>query len=273
MTLPTFDYVRPSTIDEVLELLAEHRERASILAGGQSLLPLLASGSVHADVVIDLGGLEPVGPSTDDELRVLGCHVTQSDAERCGVTALERVLPWVGHRQTRNRGTICGSLAHGDPLGEIPLAFAVAGSHVVAASRRGRRAIPARRFASGLDRLEPDELLLESAWRHDDGGVRVAVHEITQSTTVVSAIAQVDGGATSVAVSGPRRGPVAFDFADPEPGSEAVRPTLASALASVEFIADRQGSADYRRAVAVELAARAVAECLADDRVNTGDRS
>jgi 2-furoyl-CoA dehydrogenase FAD binding subunit len=162
-----FDYVRPDTVDEVLALLAEHGDDARILAGGQSLVPMLNLRLIEPAVLIDISRIAALDVIGEAGGKIeIGAAVTQNKllawpqlAEK--LPLLAAALPFVGHFQTRNRGTICGSVAHADPSSELPLALAVLGGDVVLHSRRGIRMLPAADFQ--IDMLttarDADELM------------------------------------------------------------------------------------------------------------------
>lgn len=162
-----FDYVRPDTVDEVLALLAEHGDDARILAGGQSLVPMLNLRLIDAAVLIDISRIAELGEIRDLPAVEIGAAVTQNAllawpllAQRLPLVAA--ALPFVGHFQTRNKGTVCGSIAHADPSSELPLALAVIGGDVVLRSKaRGERVLSVSEFQKGMlaTAREPDELI------------------------------------------------------------------------------------------------------------------
>ena len=144
-----FDYVRPDTVEEALALLAEYGDDARVLAGGQSLIPMLNLRLIEASVLIDisriaaLDGIRDLGNTIE-----IGAAVTQNALMAWPQLArklplLAAALPLVGHFQTRNKGTVCGSIAHADPSSELPLALAVLEGQVVLRSKRGTRAVAA----------------------------------------------------------------------------------------------------------------------------------
>lgn len=163
-----FTYVRPASLAEALDALAHYGEDARVLAGGQSLIAMLNLRLVDAAALIDIAGLEELRRIrvTGDTLEI-GAAVTQNRLLNWPeltrrVPLLAKMLPWVGHFQTRNRGTVCGSLAHADPSSEIPLALATLGGSVVLRSKRGERVLPAADFQLGVlsTAREPDEMLV-----------------------------------------------------------------------------------------------------------------
>ncbi len=166
-----FDYARPDTIEEALALLAEYGDDARILAGGQSLIPMLNLRLLDPAVLIDISRIGELDVIRDcgDAIEV-GAAVTQNALMawphlRDKLRLIDAALPFVGHFQTRNRGTVCGSIAHADPSSELPLALAVLGGEVVLRSKeRGERVLAARDFQKDMltTAREPDELIVSS---------------------------------------------------------------------------------------------------------------
>ncbi len=162
-----FDYVRAETLDEALDALARHGADARILAGGQSQVAMLNFRLIETEVLIDITRIEAL-----DYIRIengaleIGAATRQSDlkdwpglAEK--VPMLHAALPFIGHVQTRNRGTVCGSIAHSDPSSELPLCLAVLEGEVVLRSKRAERTLKAADFQ--LEMLTtaraPDEMI------------------------------------------------------------------------------------------------------------------
>ncbi|HUD88591.1 MAG TPA: FAD binding domain-containing protein, partial [Xanthobacteraceae bacterium] len=148
-----FDYVQPDTVEEVLALLAEYGDDARILAGGQSLVPMLNLRLIDPAVLIDISRLSELDAIREAGRTIeIGAAVTQNTllawpqlAQKLPLVAA--ALPFVGHFQTRNKGTVCGSIAHADPSSELPLALAVLGGDVVLRSQaRGERVLAAAEF-------------------------------------------------------------------------------------------------------------------------------
>jgi CO/xanthine dehydrogenase FAD-binding subunit len=161
-----FDYHRPTSLAEALDLLARYGDEAKVLAGGQSLVPLLSMRMARPAVVVDINHVADLDNSRrrDSPWRV-GALVRQ--ASFAGVSRLgDRCLPHVGHVVTRNRGTVAGSIAHADASAELPLALLTTGGAVVAASAAGTREIPAEDFfvTHFTTVLEPSELVVETRW-------------------------------------------------------------------------------------------------------------
>ena len=156
-----FDYLRPDTVEEALALLAEYGDDARVLAGGQSLVPMLNLRIVEADALIDIlriAALDVIREVRDKELGQsieIGAAVTQNKllawpqlSEKLPLVAA--ALPHVGHFQTRNKGTVCGSIAHADPSSELPLALALLGGEIVLKSQRGIRVLAAKDFQKDM---------------------------------------------------------------------------------------------------------------------------
>jgi aerobic carbon-monoxide dehydrogenase medium subunit len=162
-----FRYRDPRTLDEALELLAEHRETATVLAGGQSLIPLMNQRSVRPELVLDVNrvpGLD--GVEALPGVMRLGALVRASRVERSpDVVAVLPVLPealtWVSHPQVRNRTTIGGNVAHADPASEVPGVLAATGGSLTLTSVSGERTVDWSDFVTGAytTARRPDELV------------------------------------------------------------------------------------------------------------------
>ncbi|MGB7180066.1 MAG: FAD binding domain-containing protein, partial [Xanthobacteraceae bacterium] len=162
-----FDYAQPDTVAEAIALLAEYGDEARVLAGGQSLLPMLNLRLIDLQVLIDISRIKELDVISDlgDKIEI-GAAVTQNkllawpELKR-KLPLVAAALPYVGHFQTRNRGTVCGSIAHADPSSELPLALAVSDGEVVLRSARGTRILPASEFQEDMltTAREADELV------------------------------------------------------------------------------------------------------------------
>ena len=157
-----FAYARPETVEEALELLDEYGADARVLAGGQSLAAMLNMRLVQPRLLIDISGLPALATIEQGHGAVtVGASVTQAALLRSPALAaqplLGMMLPWVGHMQPRERGTVCGSLAHGDPSAELPLALAMLGGEVALRSRSRQRRVPASGFQNGVMRTDIDD--------------------------------------------------------------------------------------------------------------------
>lgn len=151
-----FDYVRPDTVDEAIAILAEHGDDARVLAGGQTLLAMLNLRVVELAVLVDITRIPELGEIRELDGKIeVGAAVTQNrllawPALANKLPLLAAALPFVGHFQTRNKGTVCGSIAHADPASEIPLSLAVLEGEVVLRSCRGTRVLAAGEFQQGM---------------------------------------------------------------------------------------------------------------------------
>jgi 2-furoyl-CoA dehydrogenase FAD binding subunit len=205
-----FDYVRPDTVAEALALLAQHGEDAKVIAGGQSLMAMLNLRLLEPELLIDIARLAELDfiKVVGDKVEV-GAAVTQNRLKdwpelAAKLPLLARALPFVGHFQTRNRGTVCGSIAHADPSSEIPLSLATLGGEVVLRSRRGTRTLAAADFQRGMLQTarEPDELI--TAVRFPvHAGARVAFREVARrhgDFAMIAVAAWVQGGSGIVRV-------------------------------------------------------------------------
>jgi CO/xanthine dehydrogenase FAD-binding subunit len=171
LKLPAFDYVSPGSVAETIELLAKHQGDASLISGGQSLMPMLAFRLATPSLIIDLrnvGGLDRI--SIDDRGIVLGARVRWCEIEsnRCRATAhplLAEAVKHIAHYQIRNRGTFGGSLAHADPAAELPAVAVACGGEIAIAGSSGQRSVAAADFFVGpmVTSLRADELIL-SLW-------------------------------------------------------------------------------------------------------------
>lgn len=280
-----FEYCRAESVDEALALLAELGADASVLAGGMSLGAMLNMRLVRPKAVIDVkrvAGLDAV--QLNGEVRT-GATLRQADALADArlmqaLPLLALALPCVGHFQTRNRGTLGGSVAHADPSAETPLALLTLGGAVELHSRRGVRRVPAAAFF--LDVLstarEPDELLTALVWPRRMPGAGHAFVEIAQrhgdyAIVAIAAVAQLAGDGTlaqvSLGLGGVETRPVLAEvagFAGQRADATLARAIAAQAAARARPTSDLKASADYRRALVETLGAQALEQAFADAR-------
>jgi CO/xanthine dehydrogenase FAD-binding subunit len=271
-----FEYCRPDTLGEALDVLAERREEAVVLAGGMTLGPMLNLRMVRPRTVIDisrLAGLDRIEVRGDRI--VTGATVVQADALDSGVVCRELpllalALPWVGHFQTRNSGTLGGSVAHADPSAEIPLCLVVSDATVVLRSKRRERRVAARAFFTGaLSTVRlPDEIVVAIDWPRAPDEAGCAFEEIAQrhGDFAIAAAAcelRLDGAGRiaglSLGLGGVEDRPIVVDTADfiGRPVDDAKAIALHAAR-SVDPMEDHGASADYRRALSQVLAERVV---------------
>ena len=171
MKPPSFEYVAPTSIDEAVAALAQGGIEAKVLAGGQSLVPLLNFRLARPALLVDLNRIAELAYVTGRDGGIaIGAMTRQARVERDPALAhsqplLREAIRWVGHAAIRSRGTIGGSLAHADPAAELPAVVVCLDAQLSVIGPRGRRSIPAADFFLGYlsTALEPDEILLE-AW-------------------------------------------------------------------------------------------------------------
>jgi carbon-monoxide dehydrogenase medium subunit len=166
---PPFEYLTPESLEEALDLLAEFGDEAKVIAGGQSLVPLLAMRLSRPSVLIDINALP--GLRSIEERNgsvVFGATARERDAERSPVVAarlpvMAEALPYIGHISIRNRGTVGGSIAHADASAELPTVAMATGAEMLLRSRRGSRRVAADQFFLGhyTTALADDECLVE----------------------------------------------------------------------------------------------------------------
>jgi 2-furoyl-CoA dehydrogenase FAD binding subunit len=222
-----FAYTRPESLDEALSVLAEGGDDARVLAGGQSLVPALNMRVLRPSTLVDVNrvaGLEGVGRREDSV--VVGATVRQGDPRLRDHSVLAAVLPYVGHTVTRNRGTVCGSVAHADAAAELPLALVATGGSAVVASLRGRREIPADALFLGpyTTALAPDELLVETVWPLPAEGEGFAFQELAQrggDFALCMAAASVRGDELRVVVGAVTPAPTVLHVDPDRPGESA----------------------------------------------------
>jgi aerobic carbon-monoxide dehydrogenase medium subunit len=275
-----FAYADPRSVDEALALLAEHGDEARLLAGGQSLVPLLNLRLVRPAVLIDLNrvaGLD--GITLDGDVLRVGAMTRQRRLEkdaavRARCPLLAEALGFVGHPPIRHRGTIGGSLAHADPAAELPAILVGLGGEVVARGRGGERVIDGAAFFRDLmtTALRPDEILtevrlrlpspaagwafLEVARRHGDfalAGVAVVVEPGPGRTVREARISLFGVGPTPVRASAAER-----ELAGREPTAERLLRAAEIVSETLRPDADLHATAEYRRQVGGVLTRRAL---------------
>jgi CO/xanthine dehydrogenase FAD-binding subunit len=273
-----FDYVRPTSLTEACELLAGD-EDARLIAGGQTLVPMLAMRLARPTKLIDILRLpELAGIRAEKGAVVVGATTRQAEAERDPVIAadvpmLARVLPWVGHPPTRNRGTIGGSIANADPSAEIPLAAVTLGADIMLATPAGPRSVAANEFFLGamvtsIGQGECVSSIRFPVWPHARIGVGFLEISARRSDfAFVAAAAQValdeEGRCIEVAlgVGGVCDRPLRLDvssLAGTRLDSSSVAEAVSAAAAALDAMSDLHASATYRRRVAVTLCIRAL---------------
>jgi carbon-monoxide dehydrogenase medium subunit len=281
MKPPPFEYYRAATVEEAVALLNQYGPEAKILAGGQSLLPMLKFRLARPRALVDLGGVRELAYVRQvDGALAFGAMARLDSLEAAPTRALCPILaaaaPHIGHPPIRHRGTVCGSLAHADPAAELPMLALALDAELVAAGPHGSRVIPACDFFVSMltTSLAPTEVLAEvrfpvlqpgTGWgfselsrRPGDFAMAAAAATLQVGADGAIAEARIALGAVAdraircpeaeAALLGQRGGTAAFEAAA----------TLASAPLSPP--ADIHASSDYRRHLAKVLVARALTQ-------------
>jgi 2-furoyl-CoA dehydrogenase FAD binding subunit len=250
-------YERPETVEEAVALLAEHGDEAKVLAGGQSLVPALNMRLVRPAVLVDINRVRHF-----DNVRAengafhVGATARQADRRLLDHALLAEALPHVGHFVTRNRGTVCGSIAHADPAAELPVCLVLLGGSVRVVSTRGEREIPASDLFLGhfTTALDAGELILETIWPAARTGWRYSFCELSQRRGdfgLCMAAAAAGDGELRVAVGSVAERPLLLDVDPEQPGD--------SAAAQVEPWGNLHASPAYLKQLVRVLVDRAVA--------------
>ena len=208
-----FDYLRAMSAEEAVEALSRGGDEARVLAGGQSLVPMLNFRLVDPGLLIDISRIEALDYiRADGDTLEVGATTRQIELERWSGLAeqaplLAAAIPHIGHYQTRSRGTVCGSLAHADPSSELPLCLATLGGEVVLRSARGERVVAADAFQTGMlsTACEPDEIIVAARYPLRRAGEGFAFTEMAQRRgdfAVVAVAAMATANTTRLGVGG-----------------------------------------------------------------------
>ncbi|PBC59567.1 carbon monoxide dehydrogenase [Streptomyces sp. Tue6028] len=277
MIPPAFEYTRPTSVDEAVRTLADGGEDAKVLAGGQSLLPLLRLRLAFPELVVDVGRIPELrGIREDEGTLVIGAMTTHHDVVRdprvrrhAGLLAAATAT--VADPAVRHRGTLGGSLAHADPAGDLPAVILALDATLVAVGPGGRRSIPAREFFVDYlqTALRPDELLVqvEIPARDDWGFHYEKFQRVAQAWAVVGVAALVrrDDGRIAEARIGltnmgstPLRAEAAEEALTGATAVGAVRRAAETAADGTRPSSDPSASPEYRAHLARVLTRRAV---------------
>jgi len=278
-----FEYTRAASVAEACELLARHGDGAKLLAGGQSLVPMMAMRLARPARLIDINEIAALKfVAVEKDLARTGAGTRQCVLERdqalaARVPLLRQALAWVGHVQTRNRGTVGGSLAHADPCAELPLVARVLEARMLLRSAKGTRTLEAEKFFAGpmATSARADECLEEIhwpawSWRHT-GSAFTEISVRHGDFAMVSAAAQIatdgDGRCVRAAfgLGGVGGTPLAFPkiagrLVGTRLDDAVVEDAAHAAAAETEPGSDLHASAEYRRHLGGVLAARALRE-------------
>jgi carbon-monoxide dehydrogenase medium subunit len=283
-----FDYHAPRELDEALHLLSSAGQDGRVLAGGQSLVPMLNLRILKPAVVVDINrieGLARLHVGTDG--LSVGALVRHADLlrnpeVRQGWPLLAEATTQVAHMAIRNRGTVCGSVSHNDPSAEQPSVLVAMGGTVVIASSSGRRELPAEAFLTGMlsNALEPGEMVVELRYPKHPAGTGTAFVEFARRLgdfAIAGAAASLtmrEGvcAAARLTVLGMGEGPIRIGAVEemltsrpltPEGSRDLFAEASARVAATVDPTDDVHASSSYRRHLAGVLAARALETALA----------
>ena len=273
-----FDYHAPTTLEEALQLLTQAGDDAKLMAGGQSLLPVLRLRMAAPEVVIDLGKIDELRAVREESgTLVIGAmtphhEVATNPVIRRHAAVLSEAAATVADPQVRHRGTFGGALAHADPAGDMPAPVLALGGELVAVGPQGRRTLSAADFFEGLftTALADDEILVEVRIPSHQGWgghyekftrvaqqwsiVAVAAAVRAEGGTIAEArVALTNMGSTPIRATAVEQGLVGVPATD-----AAVRAAAAQAAANTSPPSDTNGDADYRRHLATVLTRRAV---------------
>lgn len=263
----SFEYVRIDSAEEACALLAEHGDEARILAGGQSLVTVLNMRLAQPKRLLDISRTQPL-----DYVRIaggklaVGAAATQASVEwrehlAREVPVLALAFPNISHFQIRNRGTVCGSVAHADPSAELPLCLALLDGEVVLRSRRGARVLKAGEFFQGMltTARKPDELVEEVRYPLASAGTGYAFEEFSSrhgDFAIVACAAAVNGHGIRLAVGGVADRPRVIAL--PRLTGGALDDALNDFAWELEARDDPHASAAYRRHLVRQIGRRVV---------------
>jgi CO/xanthine dehydrogenase FAD-binding subunit len=282
----SFEYFAPATLDETLELLHEYGDEAKILAGGQSLMPLMNLRLARPKIIVDINrltGLDQI-VTTGEGGHAIGALTRLRTVERSALVReqnplLASTMPLIGHFQIRNRGTVGGSLVHADPAAELPALAVLLGCEFSMARKGGVRVVPAEDFFLGYmaTSIEPGELLTEIRFPKWRAGAAWAIDEISRrkgdfALVGVALQAELDDEANikdvAIVMFGVGGKPQRIENADPILKGRRLSPGILRALGQavaeeLEPDSDIHASAEYRKEVGGVLARRALESALA----------
>ena len=265
----SFDYAECSEVDEAVRLLAEHGDGARVIAGGQSLMAMLNMRLARPDILVDIAGIKSLSyvKQAGNTIEV-GAALTQ--AELGGWPELPRqlplvaaALPHIGHFQTRNRGTVCGSLCHADPSSELPLCLATLGGEVVLKSRRRTRVVKADDFQLGLltTAKQPDEMMIAARYPRAVTGAGYAFREIARrhgDFAIVALAAVVAGSTVRLGVGGVADKPTVREWSKLD--AKDVPDALNDFACDLGGSDDIHATARYRREIVRRIGAKVIEE-------------
>ena len=279
-----FEYHTPASVDEALAILGHYDGEARVLAGGQSLVPLMNFRLATPRAIVDLNRIAELAyVGEDGEIVRIGSMTRQRRLEfepriAAKLPLLREALRWVGHLPTRSRGTIGGSIAHADPSAEIPMVLQALEGEIVARGSQGERRIAAQNLfhAALTTSLAPLEIITEVRLPAMPAQAGYAVEEFARrkGDFAIAAVAVTlvrDGErCTKARLATAGVGPIPIRLRDAEAvleqkglSEDAITEAADKAAAEVDPVSDLNGSAEYRRHLTGVLTSRAVAKAIA----------
>ncbi|MBA4741674.1 MAG: FAD binding domain-containing protein [Azoarcus sp.] len=263
-----FDWVRIDAVEEACALLAEYGGDARVLAGGQSLMAVLNMRLAQPRVLLDISRCVPLDHvRSESGMLTIGAAATQAAVEwrahlATEVPLLAQAIPHVSHFQIRNRGTVCGSVAHADPSAELPLCLALLGGEVVLRSRKGRRVLAAGDFFRGMltTARRDDELVEAVRFPLARAGAGYAFDEFAMrhgDFAIAACAAEVTAERLRLAVGGVADRPSVIEWARLD--GDALSDAINDFAWSLEAQDDAHASAAYRRHLVRRMAPRVIA--------------
>ena len=269
MKPPAFDFLRPDSIEEVLATLAEYRGDATLIGGGQSLVPMLNMRLAKPKVLIDTLRLTPLAVIAEKAGKVrVGVGVRQAKFEAwpdltAKLPLLSKAIPWIGHVQTRARGTVCGSIAHADPSAELPLCLITLGGEVHLRSKKKARTVPAVQFFTGMmaTAKAEDEMIEAVSYpvaAPDTGYAYTELGRRHGDFAIIGVSAVVGPSGAKIGVSGVDDFARCFEM--PMPGDSGLDDALNEAAWELNARDDNHASARYRREMVRRLGRKMLEE-------------
>ncbi len=266
-----FDYLRADSLEEALDALRQDGEDARVLAGGQSLIAMLNLRLAAPAILIDISRIQSLAYIREDGAMIeVGAATTQAELQRWPelaekVPLLAMALPHVGHYQTRNKGTVCGSMAHADPSSELPLILAVSRGEVVLRSAGGQRTLPAAEFQTGMlsTARRPDEIVVAVRFPRGGPGEGFAFTEMTRrhgDLAIVAVAVKASRESVHIGIGGVAERPTVRTL--PALAASGHDDALNALAWELDAVDDLHATARYRRELVRRLGRRMIDEAL-----------
>jgi 2-furoyl-CoA dehydrogenase FAD binding subunit len=267
-----FDYQRADHLDEATAALAQFGSDARILAGGQSLIAMLNMRLAEPKLLIDISRTETANYVRRENDRIaIGCAATQASLERFADLSnlsplVALALPHTGHFQTRNKGTVCGSVAHADPSSELPLCMSMLDAEICLRSKKRHRTLKGRDFFTGLLQTirQPDEIISEVRLPIAENGEAYSFREMALrhgDFAIIAVAVRARPAALTIGVGGASDRPQVRDW--PMLEGSGLADALNTLAWELECQDDAHASAAYRRHLVRELGRSAIEEACA----------